>query len=432
MKLEVSNPNYAATIVRIPKLNALQGLDRLRGVDVFGCQALVGIDTNINELHVAFTSETQLSSDLCKNNNLFRHKELNVNTDIAGYLEDNRRVKAIKFRGNISSALLLPISSLSSLGIDVSGLKAGDTFTSIDGIEVCKKFVVHHQRSKTSKQGNPKRDVYGKFFPKHFDTENFWKNSHLIPDKSEVIVTQKLHGTSARFGNVRVERELNIVERLLGWLGYPINKTEYISVSGTRNTVRNNRDDFGFYESDVWSFHNEKIKDLIPKDWVVYGEIIGFASQKAIQNKYTYDCQPGESKLYVYRITFLNSDGVGVDLSWDAVKLWCEEHGLNHVPEIGRCRIGITEIEHVHNYVRLFMDMKLADELGCPNLVTLCPESVCDEGVCVRVDRVYKPLILKAKSPKFLEYETKQLDSGESNEEDQDDQDEVTEMEGVQ
>jgi hypothetical protein len=45
---------------------------------------------------------------------------------------------------------------------------------------------------------------------------------------------------------------------------------------------------------------------------------------------YSYGCEPGQCKFYVYRIV-----RGGVELSWPQVKGRCHELGIDHVPELG-------------------------------------------------------------------------------------------------
>jgi len=404
MKLEVSNPNYAATVVQVRNLVKLDGLDRCLGLPVFGCQAIVGLDTHVGDLGIVFLSETQLSDEFCRNNNLYRDKELNVDDSKAGYFEDNRRVKAIKFKGNRSSAFFTHLDSLSYLGIDLSTLKEGDTFTSIDGREICRKFVRREAPARGNKVRNPQQSlVDSRLFPEHLDTENYWKNEHKIAEHEYVIITQKLHGTSARFTKQAVERKLTFWERMAQKVGLRIADREYKTFAGTRRTVIDtNEQTERFYATDVWSLWYTRIQHLIPKNWVIYGEIIGWAGQSPIQGGYTYNVPKGESEFYVYRIAVVNEDGFSVDLSWDAVKQWCNANGLNHVPELF---LGVK----LAIDIEVYMDLQLRGLFA--NAIPLCDESPCDEGVCVRAEGV-TPYILKAKSPKFLEFETRGHDKG--------------------
>ena len=143
MKLkEPMNLNYAAQVVRISALNPLENSDNLLGAPLLGMQAVVSKDTEIGTVGVVFVAGTQLSDEYTAKNNLFRHHEFNEDKDKTGFIEDNRRVKAIKLRGNRSDALFMPLSSLAYTKVDLSELKVGDVFEELNDFEICKKYEV--------------------------------------------------------------------------------------------------------------------------------------------------------------------------------------------------------------------------------------------------------------------------------------------------
>jgi hypothetical protein len=96
--LKLTNENYSGTIVSIKNLVDLENCDNVVGMPMLGFQAIVGKSAKKGDLGVLFGAETQLSDDYCKNNNLYRHSELNLDPNEKGYIEDNRRIKAVKFR----------------------------------------------------------------------------------------------------------------------------------------------------------------------------------------------------------------------------------------------------------------------------------------------------------------------------------------------
>jgi len=225
--------NYAARVVRIQGLVPLAGLDRLVGVSVDGFMALVSKDTTVGSLVVAFVAESQLSDAFLSAHDLYRHSEKNLHPEQAGYIEDNRRVRAVKFRGHMSSALLLDAALLG-----VTDDQEGALFDTIDGVEISRKYYV-----KRSSQINAQARQIAKAFaqvqmPLHIETENYWRNSHLIPQDAFVTVTQKVHGTSVRYGHLPVTRNLHWWERLLKWSGVPINETEYAFIVGSRKVIK--------------------------------------------------------------------------------------------------------------------------------------------------------------------------------------------------
>ncbi|AGK87784.1 RNA ligase [Mycobacterium phage Phrux] len=434
MKLDApKNKNYAAQVVRVPATLELKGLDNLVGVPVLGCQALTQRDAKEGDLRIAFTVETQLSVDYAHYNNLFRDAERNEDPNETGYLENHRRIKAMKLRGHKSSALLMPLESVAWTGVDPSELQEGDTFDTLNGHEICRKYelpVKHTHGAKASKVQRAFKRVDAKVFPEHLDTDNFFRSAHLLEAGREVIVTQKLHGTSIRVGNVPVLRRKKWLERFINrWVKTP--DYEFDVVYGSRKVIKdvNNPNQNHYYQSDIWTDYGKKIAALIPEGFIVYGELIGWTPDgQPIQKGYTYDVPRGEAHLYVYRVAHINSQGHLSDLSWDGVKQFCQVRGLKWTPEMDRVSFGGADpeypsIEELTQYITQAMDMRYADHYDktvagtavaalIDRPISLSDKKSVDEGVCLRQDGLV-PTILKAKSPKFFEYETKLLDSGE-------------------
>ncbi|QBZ71848.1 RNA ligase [Mycobacterium phage HanKaySha] len=434
MKLDApKNKNYAAQVVRVPATLELKGLDNLVGVPVLGCQALTQRDAKEGDLRIAFTVETQLSVDYAHYNNLFRDAERNEDPNETGYLENHRRIKAMKLRGHKSSALLMPLESVAWTGVDPSELQEGDTFDTLNGHEICRKYelpVKHTHGAKASKVQRAFKRVDAKVFPEHLDTDNFFRSAHLLEAGREVIVTQKLHGTSIRVGNVPVLRRKKWLERFINrWVKTP--DYEFDVVYGSRKVIKdvNNPNQNHYYQSDIWTDYGKKIAALIPEGFIVYGELIGWTPDGSpLQKNYTYDVPKGEAHLYVYRVAHINAQGHLSDLSWDGVKQFCQVRGLKWTPEMDRVSFGGADpeypsIEELTQYITQAMDMRYADHYDktvagtavaalIDRPISLSDKKSVDEGVCLRQDGLV-PTILKAKSPKFFEYETKLLDSGE-------------------
>lgn len=398
------NPNYAATVCRLPDLLPLEGADFLVGAPLFGFQAIVSKDHQPGELGVVFPAETQLSDELCRENNLYRHAEKNKD-DEQGYLEDSRRVRAIKLRGHRSDCLWLPIQSLAYTGADLSGLNVGDTFDQLNGHRICKKYVVR-QPSVGPKGPTPKVvRVDPRLFPPHLETENYWKNSHLIDPDALVWVTQKIHGTSWRGTRTLVRRHLTLRDRVAKRLGIHVLESEWDAVAGSRKVVKDPHDPTQrhYYETDIWTTWLDKVEHLIPRGYIFYGEIVGWVNESTpIQANYTYHFPPGQNQLYIYRIAVLNDQGVLVDLAWPQVVEFCAGIGLPTVPTL-------WSLPHEAFKPEAWVDRRFYPVHD--NALPLSDPKTVDEGVCVRADGL-TPTILKCKSPIFLGHESKLLDKG--------------------
>lgn len=417
MKIEKPvNPNYCATVVTITKINKLtankkkgtQACDNLVGVTINGFQAIVGNDTKVGDRGILFTTETQLSDLFCKTNNLYRHSELNLDKDKKGYMEDNGRIRAQKFRGHVSNALFMPIGSLFYFGVEDADLTDGQEFDKVNDIMVCCKYVVPVNQSSTYKPTEAKKTrVDIKHMPEHFTTPNYFKVGEVIGADEDIIVTQKIHGTSVRIANTYVERKLTLMDKVAKFFGANVEQYEMDYVFGSRKVVKdpNNPDQKHYYEHDVWTQEGKNYIGVIPENFVVYAEIAGKLSNGAeIQKDYSYGMQ--NAKVYVYRVVTINKQGLTVDLAWDQVKEFCETYGMLHVPELAR--MTMKEFNKKSN-LKKFIDKALYKKF--PQALPV-GDGLVDEGVCVRVDRM-NPVIMKAKSPIFYEHETKVLDSGE-------------------
>lgn len=404
MKLhEPVNEAYAATIVKLDHTYPLDNSDNLVGARFFGYSAVVPKDYPTG-LYVMFSAETQLSEEYCRENNLFRHGNLNKDESKKGYIEDNRRIRAIKLRGNTSNCVVMPLDSLSFTGVDISQLNEGDTFDELGEHKICEKYVVKSTAREIKTQAPKFSRVDKRLMPEHIKTLQFWRHQQQFNSKL-VVITQKLHGTSVRISNIPVAKKLTWLEKMMRKLGVNVQDHEYDHVYGSRRVIKDiNGDQNHFYDTDLWTEHGEKVKDAVPKNYILYGEIIGWVDkQKPIQPHYTYNLKPGESELYIYRVAVVNPDGVVTDLSWDGVREFCFERGLNHVPELARMWGRDLDVDDFMN--------KQYNVQGFKQAIPLSSAKTKDEGVCIRYE-AQVPVIAKAKCSEFLGHETKILDQG--------------------
>jgi hypothetical protein len=414
------NPNYAATIVRVPEPIKLEGLDNLVGIPMFGFQALTQNDISAGDLRVLFTAETELDFAYANANNLHRDNTLNKDEAETGYLEKHRRIKAIRLRKHPSNALLMPLSSLAYTGFPIDKLQVGDTFDTLNGHQICRKYVPPVKQSNRREGPRIRQRIDQKLFPMHVDTEHVFRNLEHFRTPTRVVVTQKLHGTSWRGGRVPVARDKSRIERFISrWL--PTVDHQHEPVFGSRRVVKGHDGNNHYYDNDVWTEYGKTIADRIPEGFIIYGELIGWTTDAdgnhtPIQKGYTYHLPEGRAELFVYRVATINTAGIIADLSWEGVKGFCATAGLPHVPELDGNYIEFAPVESsddltIERLSSWYLDQRLADRYE--NALPLSDRKTVDEGVCFRVEGVV-PRIFKARSPKFLEWETKALDSGEA------------------
>ena len=392
-------------MVTVKNLNKLENSDRLQGIPLFGLQAITDLSTKIGDIGIVFPAEAQLSVEYTKYNNLYRHGNLNEDPGKVGYLEDNRRIRAIKLRGNQSDALFMPLESLAFTGINITELKESDEFDTLNDIEICRKYEVARRGSSLRIQVKKDSRVEEKFFPKQTDVTQWLKIVDGIPDDEWVVLTQKLHGSNIRVGNIPVTRKLSLLERLAKRIGIKIQDREYSMVYGSHNVTKdaNNPNQRHFYDSDVWTQAGQAFNGLIPENYIVFGELIGWTeSGQPIQKHYTYNLRQSKNAVYIYRVLVVNNQGITCDLSWDAVCDFADSIGIPHVSELWRGRKRDIMIDR-------FLDTKYRED-GFSGAVPLAPDSPCDEGIVIRLEKGMQPVIYKAKSPVFLGHETRMLD----------------------
>lgn len=405
---EPKNLNYAAQIVEIANLVELEGCDNLLGAPLLGMQAIVSKGTKKGTIGVLFVAGTQISEEYAAKNNLYRHSELNEDQDKKGFLEDNRRVRAIKLRGHRSDALFMPLSSLSYTGADLSELTVGTVFDGLNGHEISKKYEIKRKERNLTEKNKKKAEsrVDENMFPRHYDTAQYYRVVDQIKPWDEIVLTQKLHGSLLRAAYIPVRRKRTFLERLAQRFGAKIQDTEYAMVYGSNRVIKdaNNKGQEHFYGTDIWTKAGKKLDGLLPENFIVYGELIGWAEDQPIQKNYTYRVPKGHNEFYIYRVAQINNQGLLTDLSWDQTVEWCRDRGLKTVPELWRGK-------HQDFNPEEWLDQNYHNTLhgGYPNAVPLDDKSPCDEGVCLRIDGL-APTIFKLKSPMFFAHESAMMD----------------------
>ena len=231
------------------------------------------------------------------------------------YLKKNGRVGTVKLRGYISQGLILDLPD--------GNWKEGDDLANFLGITKWEVPIapVHMQAKQTSKKKiNPK-------FDKYTDIENIKNYNRIFNDNDLVVITEKIHGSNFRCGNLPIVDDKNqpLFYRIRSWFIRHVLKQKYEFVWGSHNvqiTYHENRN--SYYGEDIWGKIVEKysLENIIPEDYIIYGEIYG----KGVQDL-TYDLD--DIDLMIFDI---KKDGKYLD--WFQVQLFCDDWGLPIVPEL--------------------------------------------------------------------------------------------------
>lgn len=398
------NPNYAAFIVEVKETRTLDGLDNLVAVNVGGYQALVPKSTRVGDRFIAIVAGAQVAEKFAEHNGLTR--------EFGGYLEKNRRVKAIRLRGHASNLLLVHANGLDEVPV-------GTQFDHVDGQEICRKFVVPVKSANNGSVASAKKHKSGvtdEQFPEHYDTPQWFRVSDQFYGR-DVTVTQKAHGTSIRLGWVEIDRPKKWYERLFR---LPAQR-EWKFVVGSRRVIKTESDGAHWYSTDIWSDYAQKhnLADALPRGVMVYGELIGYTPDGGpIQKGYTYDLAPAQARLLVYRVTVAGADGTHYDLSDAAMREFCDQRGLAVVPLLAS--FSRDEGDLLQEFLNGLTDtkfMEAEDWMFIERPVPLSPDSPCDEGVVIRAEGI-RPHVAKFKNPRFYEHEEIGLSKGEADIED--------------
>ncbi len=468
MKLEIrdDSQNYTAQVIKLPIKQAVTGLDNLVEVNVFGNSCLVGKDTPEDVLYLFFAAGTQLSEGFLKANNLYRDSQLNSDINEKGFFEPNGRVKALKLRGIISTGFVIPlqksIDAMEKLGpkVNEQNLKAGDEFNSIDGVEVCRKYIVagptpgQVKGDKVAKVNNRLVELMvPNQFRFHAETSHLSKHFESLKPEDILVITDKWHGSSCILSKVLIAKKLTWYQKLINRLGGKIPTKEYGYIYSSGKPKSNLpkgiegewiNDGPDYYISNIWKKAFDDFKHTLEDGISIYGELVGFTeSGMAIQKNYNYGCHSQangnivtyvgeclpEYKMVVYRITYTKPDGTVIEFSWQQIKDYCTKYGLETVKEfffgsfkelakslISNYDVINKEIENADFSTLVFN--KLQESFNMEQNCKHCNTGVPAEGMTVRIDGKPHYNCYKLKSKKFTLHEDKELDKGETNIED--------------
>lgn len=367
--------SYNAYVCRIKNLRKHNNADRLMLGECFGNTVCVDTSYEVDELGIYFPTDGQVSPEFAENNNLLRKKDENGKS-IGGYMDPMKRnITTIRLRGEKSDGLFLHLNCVSYTGVLLNELTEGFAFTTLNGHEICKKYIPMRQNHQGHvSEGNhvrKKKAPIAPLFIEHADTEQLAYNLDAFKPNDLIEITLKMHGTSQRTGYLPMFKgyKRTLLDRIMRRDGTPI--YEYGYVSGTRRTVLNDWEG-GFYGSNMFrKKHADFFEGKLHKGEEIYYEVVGFtdegmpimssASNRKLNDKdflkkygetttfsygcsctgyYTYgdgsyDVLP-KSDFYVYRMTMTNEDGDVVEYTPDFMRYRCEQMGCKCVPVLWR------------------------------------------------------------------------------------------------
>lgn len=229
------------------------------------------------------------------------------------YLKNGARVRTVKLRGVLSQGLLLALP-------EGHRFREGDLVAEALGITKWEPPAPSYQGAPNMAKATKNRPNPN--FTRYCDPENI-KNYPTVFNGGDVVcVTEKIHGTNARFGNIKRAAPKGLWQRLIRfffgrWMG------EYEFAVGSRN-VHLTGDNPQFYEDNIYHQIAKRynLKDILPKDVTLYGEIYGDKVQDL-----TYGLTNGQMD-----VAFFDMKVGDKYVRWQEFLDFCYQHRLPHVP----------------------------------------------------------------------------------------------------
>lgn len=382
---------YFGLVTKIQNVRKDPNSDRLYLADCFNEGAIVGPDMKTGDLVLYLPTDGEIERWFGNEFCLFRKNE--DGSIQGGYLENNGHVRAIKLRGNQSSGIVIALDRVYEKFGD-QHWSNGDKVTTINDKEFCRKYIPKRKSNstygaKTSYKGRKAEGITYPEFSMHTDTEQLAYNFDKFREGDELNMTLKMHGTSQRSMNTYAELPNGFFRRLF----HMKKRTKQAYVLGTRRCVVTENSQ-GYYGNDQFRMpHHEALKPYLEPGMEVFYEVVGyygpneentimpigdntkindkaFVKQFGKRSIFSYGCEPGQSKMYIYRITSENGER---EWTPDEITAWCDQHGFNRVPVIENFKF--TTVEDLQERINKYFE-DLADPIGRTHV---------KEGVVVRI-----------------------------------------------
>lgn len=433
---------YCASIVRIGDIFPIENKDRIVKTLVNGVSIVIGKDSfKSGDVAVYVSNECTIHELFLHLNNMYEDKELNIDTEKKGYFNNKGRVRCIKLGGVPSYGILLDAGSIATfLNEPVEDVihflehHVGEDFDEINGERFCQVYVPKRNENKCLSKSEKRQKKLARFkmlidgsFRFHYDTKSLEKNISCINPDDFVDISVKLHGTSGIFSNILTNMPTNWFKRM--WRKYITHKQEfdqkynivYSSRTVIKNEYINKKQNGGYYSDDVWGYWANKLEGFIPKDFCIYGEIVGFTPNgSVIQKGYDYGCDnlsDEKSKLMIYRVT---DHGKEMEIS-DVIAFGAHlkkqlgdliiEYPLLYHGTLANLYPELNVREHWHENV--LEALKNEKKFLMEELEPMCNNKVPREGFVLRKCNDVIPEAWKLKCDNFKFREAKLVDSGE-------------------
>ncbi len=383
---------YFGLITHLQDVHKDPNSDHLYLAKCYGEGVIVGEGAKEGDLVLYLPTDGQIERWFGDIFGLFRKNK--DGTTQGGYLENNGHVRAIKLRGNESSGIVISIDKIYGAFGD-QGWNDGDKVNLINNKEFCRKYIPVRKKGsgasapKTSYKGRKAEGIVYPEFAMHSDTEQLAYNLDKFNPGDQLNMTLKMHGTSQRSMRTYAQFPRGFFRRLF----HMKPKTKEAYVLGTRRCVVSDNSQ-GYYGNDEFRMqHHRALEPYIEPGMEVFYEVVGYygpnegdtimpiGDNKKLNDKafvkqfgsrtiFSYGCKPGESKMFIYRIT---SENGAKEWSPQEITDWCNIHGFNRVPLVAD--FEFTTIEDLQNRINTYFE-DLIDPIGKTHV---------KEGVVIRI-----------------------------------------------
>lgn len=382
--------SYFGLVTKLQNVRKDENSDRLYLADCFNEGVIVGPDMQTGQLVLYLPTDGEIERWFGNEFYLFRKNE--DGTPQGGYIENNGHIRAIKLRGNQSSGVVIALDKVYEK-FGNQNWKDGDKVNTINDKEFCRKYIPKRKtptgQVKTSYKGRKAEGITYPEFSMHTDTEQLAYNLDKFRPGDILNMTLKMHGTSQRSMNTYAELPNGFFRRLF----HMKKRTKQAYVLGTRRCVVTENSQ-GYYGNDQFRMpHHEKIRPFVEENMEVFYEVVGYygsgdadtimpiADNKKINDKdfvkkygsrtiFSYGCEPGQSEMYVYRIT---SENGAKEWTPDEITEWCKKAGVKRVPIVED--FEFTTVEDFQNRINKYFE-DLTDPIGLTHI---------KEGVVIRI-----------------------------------------------
>lgn len=319
---------HRVEIVHIDEVVPHGNADRLELAKIAGWQVVIGKDSfEPGQLALYVPVDSVLPNSL----------ELRLFPPGSKITLKKGRIRSIKIRGQMSQGMLISLENVEEeLAANWDGKSSLPQYkVGLDLAEIL-KITKYEPPEPDAVSTGPKpgkkasKNQINPNFKKYTDIENIKWYKDIFKEGDDVYISEKLHGTSARYGYVPRHYEgfmapaRTAVMKFLAKWGI-VDEQQF--VYGSRNCQLQTGTNKSWYAEDVYAkiLKQEDIRARLQPGECVYGEIVGHN----IQKNYSYGCKEGEHRFFVYDVMV---DGKFLD--YPAFARWCSKRGFEPVPKL--------------------------------------------------------------------------------------------------